>query len=650
MGLDELRRFSLERLAGEHVDSLAALARKSRVNIVRMISSAGSGHIGGSLSSLDIYVVLWTCANVGADVSQSPARDRIVVSHGHTSAAVYSVLGNLGYCDIDAVLSSFRRSGSVFEGHPCLKVPGVDWCSGSLGQGLSVGCGFALASRIQRQDNHVFVVMGDGEQEKGQITEARELASKYGLGNLTAIIDANGLQASGELADVMPQDIPAKYRASGWRVFEVDGHDYAEMYAALRTCYLERSPPTVIIAHTHMGKGVSFIEDRFEYHGKTLTPAETECAIEEVLAAGSCDVAGGRLGCELGDQAGSTARSWVEERVQPGTPVLYEAGQMVDCRSAFGTALVNLGRANRDADGVQMAVVDCDLADSLKLRAFAAEFPEWMIECGIQEHNAATVAGALSRAGVLTFFADFGVFGIDETYGQHRMNDFNDTSLKLIVTHNGLDVGEDGKTHQCIDYVGIISNLFGYRLIIPADANQTDRVIRYVATHRGNFVVAMGRSRVPVLADEDGAPCFDADYRFTYGQADWLRPGHMGTIVTCGTMVHRALAVHTALQKRGLLVGVLNLTSPTQLDEVRLRQAASTGLVVTYEDHNVRTGIGVQVGTYLAEAGLACRFRRLGISGYGASADSETQYRLQSLDQKSLEDTCAEMLFRKNGD
>ena len=647
MGIEDIRRFRLERLSIEDAGGLATLARKSRADVVQMIACAGSGHIGGSLSSIDIYVTLWGCANVGADRADSLDRDRIVVSHGHTSAAVYAVLGNLGYFEVDDVLQSFRRSGSVFEGHPCLKVPGVDWCSGSLGQGLSVGCGFALASRMQHQDGHVFVVMGDGEQQKGQVTEARELAAKYGLGSLTAIIDCNRLQASGELTDVMPQDIPAKYRVSGWRVFEVDGHDYVELYAALRACYLERSTPTAIVAHTVMGRGVSFIEDQFAYHGKTLTRTESECAMGDILAGGSCDIAGGLLGCQQGTRGESAARPSVEERVQPGAAVLYESGQMVDCRSAFGAALVDLARANRDCDGVQMAVVDCDLADSLKVRKFAAEFPEWFIECGIQEHNAATVAGALSRSGILTFFADFGVFGIDETYGQHRMNDLNGTSLKLIVTHNGLDVGEDGKTHQCIDYVGIISNLFGYRLIIPADANQTDRVIRYVATHPGNFVVAMGRSRVPVLAGVDGTPYFGRDYGFAVGQADWLRSGHMATIVTCGTMVHRALAAHTALLAHGLAVGVLNLSCPTELDEVRLRQAASTGLVVTYEDHNVRTGIGVQVGTFLAENGLECRFRRLGVSRYGASADSEAQFTLQSLDQETLEGVLIEMLFRK---
>jgi transketolase len=281
-------------------------------------------------------------------------------------------------------------------------------------------------------------------------------------------------------------------------------------------------------------------------------------------------------------------------------------------------------------------VVDCDLAPSVRTEAVRISRPACFVECGIQEHNAASVAAALSSAGLLTFLAEFGVFGIDETWGQHRMNDLNPTSLKVVSTHCGLDVGEDGKTHQCIDYVSLPSNLFSAALIIPADANQADRAIRHAATTPGNFHVAMGRSNVPVLALASGEPAFADGYAFVYGRADWLRDGAAATIVTCGTMVHRAVAAHEVLLRRGVRVGVLNLSCPLAPDEDALRRAAATGLVVTYEDHNVRTGIGSVVAGFFMDRGLHPRFRRMGVTRLGGSGKPEDLYRQQALDTASL--------------
>ncbi len=318
----------------------------------------------------------------------------------------------------------------------------------------------------------------------------------------------------------------------------------------------------------------------------------------------------------------------------------YAAGELVECRTGFGNALLDLVEANAGTDGPEaappIAVVDCDLAPSVRTAAVRDAHPACFVECGIQEHNAASVAAGLSSAGLLTFFAEFGVFGIDETYGQHRMNDLNPTSLKVVSTHCGLDVGEDGKTHQCIDYVSLPSNLFACALVVPADANQADRVIRHAATTPGIFHVAMGRSKVPVLALASGRPAFADGYEFAYGKADWLREGGDATIVACGTMVHRAVAAHEVLRGRGVRVGVLNLSCPLALDEDALRRAAATGLVVTCEDHNVRTGIGSVVAGFLMDKGLQPRFRRMGVTRPGGSGKPEDLYRQQGLDTGSL--------------
>jgi transketolase len=286
-----------------------------------------------------------------------------------------------------------------------------------------------------------------------------------------------------------------------------------------------------------------------------------------------------------------------------------------------------------------MAVFDCDLASSVKTAGFAKQFPNHFFQGGIQEHNTATIAGAISTLGLLSFFADFGVFGVDETYNQHRLNDINETNLKLVCTHNGLDVGEDGKTHQCIDYVGVMQNLFGYKIIIPADPNQTDRAIRYVAKTHGNFLVAMGRSPIPSLLTEGGTPLFGAPYEFRYGHADLVRNGKDAAIITTGGMVYRAIQAWQKLREKGVEVQVVNISCLSDLDIDAILKAARTGTVITYEDHHIQTGLGSLIANFLAEQGLGIRFRKLGITKYGSSGKPDDLYRMQGLDVEGLVQT-----------
>jgi len=247
---------------------------------------------------------------------------------------------------------------------------------------------------------------------------------------------------------------------------------------------------------------------------------------------------------------------------------------------------------------------------------------------------------------LLSFFADFGVFGVDETYNQHRLNDINETNLKLICTHNGLDVGEDGNTHQCIDYVGVMRNLFGYKVIIPADPNQTDRILRYIAKTQGNFLVAMGRSPTPILLTEEGVPLFSSPYEFQYGRADVIRDGKDGAVITTGGMVYRAVQAWQRLREKGVEVQVLNISCLSDLDTEAILRAAKTGTVVTYEDHHVQTGLGSLVANLLAERGFPVRFRKMGITRYGGSGKPEDLYQMQGLDVESLVRTVMDEIQR----
>ncbi len=608
------------------IEKLTKDARLARAAILTMTTLSASGHPGGSMSSIDFLLALYSRANVDP---KSVDRDRIVVSNGHISPAVYATLALNGFIDMDDAVTQFRLAGSMFEGHVEPIVPGIEWGTGNLGQGLSAGVGFALASKLNSFDNHVFVLMGDGEQQKGQIAEARRFAVKYGLNNVTAFIDYNQLQIGGDIHQVMPQNIRAGYESDGWTVIEIDGHDFSAIDQAI-TDAMQSEKPVVIMAHTVMGKGVSFMENKAKYHGSTLNDEQFADACKELGIENRIEHYR-KLRSECNPQYDHPKHP--EMKLDPGTPRIYEA--KTDNRSAWGNALSDLAEAN-GGENAPMAVFDCDLQGSVKTNGFEKVAPNRFFQGGIMEHNTATLAGAVSKCGIQSYFADFGVFGVDETYNQHRLNDINETNLKLVTTHVGLDVGEDGKTHQCIDYLGAMRNLFHFKVIVPADPNQTDRAIRYISGRYGNFLVPMGRSKLEPIRDNDGKLVFGANYRFEYGKADLLRDGNDGAILVMGTLAGNAVKAADILKEKGVSLQVWNIACPCDLDEEALTRAAKTGAIFTVEDHNVHTGLGACVAVKLLDMGLHCRLERFGVEDYCISGTAGDVYRYVGLDAQSI--------------
>lgn len=337
----DMRSFENPVMPSDEVKHLTELAKVVRGDILAMTTLTGTGHLGGALSSADIFLTLWSYTNVSPSMVDDPARDRIVISHGHTAPAVYSVLGRLGYFKPEQAICSYRRDGSPFEGHADPKVPGVEWACGNLGQGLSAACGMALASRLTGYRYRVYCVMGDGEQQKGQISEARRFAVKYRLHNLTAIIDCNHLQATGSVDEIMHQDLCAEWQAAGWNVISVDGHSHSELYTALHNTRRSDEAPTVILAITTMGKGVASIEDRYEYHGKTLS--RTECVNALFELSQPTDIL--RIDKEDACLLQPKPLIPIESRIRPGASRIYYTD--TDCRTAFGNALTDIARSER---------------------------------------------------------------------------------------------------------------------------------------------------------------------------------------------------------------------------------------------------------------------------------------------------------------
>ena len=399
-------------LTAEQLENLTEMRRRCARRILLATTLAASGHPGGSLSSLDMMLVAYGMIRHDPNRPRWEGRDRFVESIGHISPGVYAVLAEYGYFSEEDFLTGFRRTRSGFPGHVESVVPGVEWDTGNLGQGLSTAAGMAQAFRIRGMDNRVFCLMGDGEHQKGQIVEAIRYARKYGLDNLSVLVDRNHLQICGDTEEVMPQSISGLYETLGWRVIRLDdGHDYNAIFQALKEAMANDSGvPLMILARTVMGKGISFMENHAGYHGAPLKPDQLDAALRE-------------LGYE------NDLEQWAQKRqapvtrttvqvverpypkVDPGTPILYEADTLTDNRSAYGNALLGLAEANnRPGQPPVITGVSCDLEGSVKMGGFHKHSPEAYFEAGIQEHHAAAMSASMSCEILVTFFSTFGAF------------------------------------------------------------------------------------------------------------------------------------------------------------------------------------------------------------------------------------------------
>ncbi|MGC9141851.1 MAG: transketolase C-terminal domain-containing protein [Caldimicrobium sp.] len=323
--------------------------------------------------------------------------------------------------------------------------------------------------------------------------------------------------------------------------------------------------------------------------------------------------------------------------IEPAEPTIYSADKKTDCRSAYGKALLNLAlKNNLSGQPPKILGLTCDLEGSVKMTDFKKHSPQAFFESGIQEHHTASVAGALSKEGFLVFFSTFGVFGIDEVYNQLRINSLNKTALKVVCTHLGADVGEDGPTHQCLDYLGVISNLPDFEIYMPADPNQTDHIIRFVAQRKGNVFVGMGRSKLPIVTKEDGSPFFDENYQFLPGKADWIRTGEDGIIITYGNMIPYVISALDLLKEKGYKVSLLNIASIRPFPEEDILKASNYKNILVVEDHYVHTGLGVKIASFYGLKGIKVKLKLLGHREPASSGKPAELFKMAGLDPESI--------------
>lgn len=624
-------------LTPEQTALLAAFARSCRHTIIAMLRQSQSGHPGGSLSTIDYLATLYV--NI---ISQTG--EPVIVSNGHISPAVYATLAELGIVDKQAVIDTFRQSGSPFEGHITRHVPGIFYGTGPLGIGVSVASGLALNYKRTGKTEKVYAVMGDGEFEEGQVAEMMHFASHYKLDNLILFVDNNQVQLSDSLVRIMNVDLQAGFAAAGWHVIACDGHDYESLWQAISTANGIPEKPIVILGQTVMGKGVDFMEStgrahEATWHGNAPKPEQADEALRKLeLSPAEHALIDDFLPSLKWHPEPTVFFTSLSKHpsINIGEPNILDADTVTDCRSAYGKALLDLAKANPN-----VVALTADLGGSVKTDGVLKTLPDQHVECGIAEQHMVSVAGSLSLDGRIPFASTFGAFMTSRAKDQARVNDINRTNVKMVATHCGLSVGEDGPTHQAIDDMGSMVGLLNTMVIEPADANQTDHIIRYIAAHMGNFYVRMGRHKFKILSKEDGTPFFDAEYEYYYGRTDVIRPGTDITLAASGSMNTTALETRHLLQtEHGISAELVSISSIKQFDETIENSVKKTRHLVTLEDHNPESGLGAQLANHLLRTNISLKsFRSLGVRAYQLSGQPSELYTSAGMDAQHVVQT-----------
>jgi transketolase len=593
MSIEELRR---------------AAAEMRAINIID-IFAAGSGHPGGTLSIMDIAAALYLrVLNHDPQNPNWPERDRVFWSAGHKAPALYVALGKAGYFPLDDTVL-LRQLGSGFEGHPNrLKVPGVEVSSGSLGQGLGIAVGNALAAMMLGKSHRVYCIMGDGEQQEGSIWEAIMAGGHYKLDNLCGLVDRNRLQIDGKVCEVMNvEPLADKYRAFHWNVVEIDGHDMEQILAAFESAAATKGKPTVILASTVKGKGVSFMENNAAWHGVAPNKEQFEKAMPELATP---DVPPERVAALLAraaENARKVARETKESIPKFTRDRWWNSGdtmkvEMDPTRMGFGRGLEQAGQDER------VVTIHADISGSIRITDFEAKHPERMkrvFSVGIAEQNMMSVAAGLAKDGLIPVGGTYGVFASGRAWDQIRTTIcYSNLNVKIAGAHGGISVGPDGATHQSLEEISLMAALPNMQVAVPCDSVETERAtLHALLAIQGPTYIRFAREATPmvttshtpyewglanVIRYRGEQPRF-MDAFETFLSTDYRNEHEDAAIIACGPIVPEAMRAAWILKEEyGMEVRVVNVHTVKPLDLPAVLQAAAhTQCVVTAEEHQV---------------------------------------------------------------
>lgn len=570
---------------------LRELAKLVRYYILEMTTQAGSGHPTSSLSAADVMVALFfNKLRFDLKNPQNPANDRVIFSKGHVSPLIYALYAAAGVLK-EKDLDDYRRFKSVLEGHPTPRFKYIEAATGSLGQGLSVGFGMALALRREFPNSKlqipkVYVLMGDSETSEGSVWEAIELASYYKLGNLVGIIDVNRLGQSGQT--MLGWDVE-KYKrrieAFGWQVSIVDGHDLEAIVKTFNSLPDNSDKPQMIIAKTIKGKGVSFLEDKEGWHGKALSKEEFGEAVRELgevdrAIRGKIQVPGTSLQLSIKSKPRSDTRTLGTGTRQLKTE--YKLGEMVATRKAYGEAITALAISNPE-----IVCLDAEVKNSTYAEIFKEKFPERFFEMFIAEQNMVSAALGFSKRGKIPFVSTFAAF-FTRAFDQIRMAAYSRPNIKFAGSHAGVSIGEDGPSQMGLEDISMFRSIFGSVVLCPGDAVACEKLVEMAARLNGLFYIRTNRPATPVI--------YGGGEKFKIGGSKVVRSSQADklTIVACGVTLIEAIKAADELAKQGIKVRLVDVYSIKPIDEATIKKAANeaNNLVITVEDHYFEGGLG----------------------------------------------------------
>jgi transketolase len=551
---------------------------------------AGSGHPSSCCSAADIVAALFfSVMRYDPKNPKAPNSDRFVLSKGHAAPLLYAAWAEAGLFPKEELLK-LRALSSDLEGHPTPRLPFVDMATGSLGQGLPVGVGIALnAKYVDTLDYRTYVLMGDGESVEGSVWEAVELARQYKLDNLCAVVDVNRLgQSDPTMLQHDMEAYRARWSAFGWHALVVDGHDMAALVAAFEEASRTKQTPTVLLAKTFKGKGISFIEDHPNWHGKPIPQgAEMEKALDEL----SKQLQPNGTAPVIRRPSAAPAPA---PAIKPLPAPPYKVGDSVATREAFGAALEALGAVNP-----LVVALDADVKNSTYSEKFGKKFPNRFFENFIAEQNMLGAAGGLSACGKIPFVSTFAAF-FTRAYDFIRMAAISQSNIKLVGTHVGVSIGEDGPSQMGLEDLAMMAAQPGMTVLYPSDGTCMYRLVESAAGHKGLVYLRAGRPKSPVL--------YGPDERFPIGGSKVLRQSAHDalTIVAAGITLFEALKAYDQLKANGISVRVIDLYSIVPIDRTTLLESASAtdGRLLTVEDHYAHGGLGDAVLAAVGSEGV----------------------------------------------
>ena len=577
------------------INKLEELAKLVRYFILEMTTNAGSGHLTSSLSATDLMTALFF-EKLRFDIKnpQNPDNDRVIFSKGHASPLLYALYAAAGEIS-KKELSSYRRFKSPLEGHPIPRLKFVEAATGSLGQGLSVGVGMALAAKLEKLTYITYVLLGDSETAEGSVWEAMALASYYKLGNLVGIIDVNRLGQSGQT--MLGYDLDSYKRrveAFGWEAKVIDGHDLDEIVNTFdsinglggETFGKAQGKPVMIIAKTIKGKGVSFIEDKEGWHGRPLQQEDFKKAVKEL----------GKINFELRGEVAKPIPSFKSQVPNSKSThrklnIPYNIGDKVATRKAFGEALAELGDVYS-----RIVSLDAEVKNSTFSEIFKEKHPERFFEMFIAEQNMVGTALGLSKRGKIPFVSTFGVF-LTRAFDQIRMSAYSGANIKFIGSHAGVSIGEDGPSQMALQDIAMFRTIDGSIILYPADGIATWRMVELAAKNEGIFYIRTQRPATPIIYQEDE--------RFEIGGSKVVRSSSTDqlTVVACGVTLNEAIKACDKLKKQNINVRIIDVYSIKPIDEKTLKKSAgeTNHLIITVEDHYFEGGLGDSVLNVFAQ-------------------------------------------------